>query len=275
MKHGNWKRGCPTCRMCSIPIESTRPGSRWKNSNRNSCCWTTASNTGVWLAIWTSCCWTPPNRSAAVACSRAACCASRSRDLARADLVVLTRTDLVSPARRDQIRHQALQQAPRAAWAEVAYRPSRLLSASGQSFPLDAWAGARVAAFCGIGNPQAFRETLTRQGWHVAQFHEFPDHHRFTRSDVESLAREAHASGTCAPSCVPTRTSSNWAPTDWARCPCWRCSLKPRSSAARPRSKTACAACSSKRHRKRRECEARRPRASNVLRITSLRAMVS
>lgn len=115
--------------------------------------------------------------------------------LARADLIVLTRADLVSPARRDQIRHQALQQAPRAAWAEVAYRPSRLLSASGQSFPLDAWAGARVAAFCGIGNPQAFRETLTRQGWQVALFHEFPDHHRFTRSDVELLAREAHASG--------------------------------------------------------------------------------
>ena len=51
--------------------------------------------------------------------------------------------------------------------------------------------GKPVAAFCGIGNPAGFRHTLETCGWQVAGFREFPDHHRFNRADVQSLAEWA------------------------------------------------------------------------------------
>jgi tetraacyldisaccharide 4'-kinase len=56
---------------------------------------------------------------------------------------------------------------------------------------LEAFAGSTVGAFCGIGNPTAFRRTLESLGATVADFRVYPDHHAYTRSDVEELTRWA------------------------------------------------------------------------------------
>jgi tetraacyldisaccharide 4'-kinase len=50
-------------------------------------------------------------------------------------------------------------------------------------------------AFCGIGNPRAF--FLDLQNWQipVVRARAFPDHHRYTSSEVEALARAARAAG--------------------------------------------------------------------------------
>src|SRR5262249_42562101 len=48
-----------------------------------------------------------------------------------------------------------------------------------------------VAAFCGIGNPEAFRRTLAGLGAGVTAFRAFADHHAYTRVDVEDLRRWA------------------------------------------------------------------------------------
>jgi tetraacyldisaccharide 4'-kinase len=45
-----------------------------------------------------------------------------------------------------------------------------------------------IGAFCGIGNPAAFRRTLEGLGAAVADFRTFPDHHPYTRADVDDLA---------------------------------------------------------------------------------------
>ena len=47
--------------------------------------------------------------------------------------------------------------------------------------------GKPVGAFCGIGNPEAFRRTLTDLGAEVIAFRAFPDHHPYTRADVDDL----------------------------------------------------------------------------------------
>jgi tetraacyldisaccharide 4'-kinase len=109
--------------------------------------------------------------------------------LARADCIVLTRADMIVPAARDALRKRALQLAPRAAWAECIHRPAALISANGDELPLDALRGQRVAAFCGIGNPAGFRHTLESLGCRVEAWREFPDHHDYTREDVDELAR--------------------------------------------------------------------------------------
>lgn len=108
--------------------------------------------------------------------------------LQRADLVALTRCDLVDPAQREAIRQRVSVLAPQAKWIEVCFGPSHLFSASGSKRALDSVSGQSIAAFCGVGNPSAFRKTLVSSGLKVKAFREFPDHHEFSRQDIDSLA---------------------------------------------------------------------------------------
>ena len=108
--------------------------------------------------------------------------------LRRADVVVLSRADLLDAPGREAIRCQVQRIAPQAAWAEVAHAPQALISAGGQEEPLASLQGTRLAAFCGVGNPAGVRHTLQACRYQVAGFREFPDHYCYTRADVASLA---------------------------------------------------------------------------------------
>src|SRR5262249_38233969 len=55
--------------------------------------------------------------------------------------------------------------------------------------------GSRGLAFAGIGDPEKFFATLSRAGVEVAIRRGFPDHHRFTAADAESLLAEADRAG--------------------------------------------------------------------------------
>jgi len=96
--------------------------------------------------------------------------------LQRADIVCLSRADQIAAADRDAIRQRVAQIAPQAEWCQVVHAPSELRNAAGLSQPLSMLRGRRVAAFCGIGNPAAFRRTLDEAGCDVAWWREFPDH---------------------------------------------------------------------------------------------------
>lgn len=51
--------------------------------------------------------------------------------------------------------------------------------------------GKTVIAFAGIGRPQKFFDSLIAAGAHVIQTMAFPDHHRFTETEIENLQKEA------------------------------------------------------------------------------------
>ncbi|MDT7689412.1 MAG: tetraacyldisaccharide 4-kinase [Acidobacteriota bacterium] len=55
--------------------------------------------------------------------------------------------------------------------------------------------GTPVAAFCAVGNPRAFFEHVRREGFELLHTRAFPDHHAYTTSEVESLARDARSRG--------------------------------------------------------------------------------
>ncbi|MCY4595831.1 MAG: tetraacyldisaccharide 4'-kinase [Bryobacterales bacterium] len=55
--------------------------------------------------------------------------------------------------------------------------------------------GERVAAFCGIGNPQSFFLQLQEAGCQIVLERAFPDHHRYSRHDLDGLSRSAAANG--------------------------------------------------------------------------------
>lgn len=107
--------------------------------------------------------------------------------LRRADIAVLSRADMITKEQRESIRQRVLSIAPGIAWAEVTHAPESLLNTSGETLPIDKLQGKRVAAFCGLGNPAGFLGTLSSCGLEPVDFREFPDHHRYSKSDVEKL----------------------------------------------------------------------------------------
>jgi tetraacyldisaccharide 4'-kinase len=116
--------------------------------------------------------------------------------LARADVVVLSRSDLVKPFQRAGIRQRVVLLAPDALWCEVKHAPASLINASGQIEALDSLRDRRVAAFCGLGNPAGFRRTLESTGCQIVAWREFPDHHAYSPADhnaIQSLATAAAA----------------------------------------------------------------------------------
>jgi len=54
---------------------------------------------------------------------------------------------------------------------------------------------SRVAAFCGLGNPEAFWRTLEQLALRPILRETFPDHHRYSIADLKRLAAEAAAAG--------------------------------------------------------------------------------
>jgi len=74
-----------------------------------------------------------------------------------------------------------------------------------------ALAGRKVVAFAGIGRPEKFFATLKQCGARLTADHSFPDHHPFTRADIEALLAEAEANEALA---VTTAKDSVRLPAD-------------------------------------------------------------
>lgn len=51
--------------------------------------------------------------------------------------------------------------------------------------------GREIIAFAGIGRPEKFRDTLTEIGATILDWHPFPDHHPYQRTDIEALLAQA------------------------------------------------------------------------------------
>ncbi len=120
------------------------------------------------------------------------------RGLCRADAIILTRASQIDQAARGEIReavHRARGGHPPQVWLETEHRPIAVRSASGVTEPIEVLSGQRVAAFCGIGNPSAFRRTLAEIGVDLVGFRSFADHHPYSRQDVDTLARWAASTG--------------------------------------------------------------------------------
>jgi len=113
--------------------------------------------------------------------------------LARADVIVLSRADQIDAEQIERIRRRMLRYAPRSLWAESRHAPALVLQIGKEPAPADDLRGKRAAAFCGIGNPAAFRKTLSDLRLDVVAFREYPDHHRYRREDIAELSHWAAA----------------------------------------------------------------------------------
>jgi tetraacyldisaccharide 4'-kinase len=111
--------------------------------------------------------------------------------LGRADLVLLTRCDQVSRSECQAVRDVVRRRAPGCPVVETSHQPIELMDGLGHRARVEELARRPVAAFCGIGNPAAFRRTLGRLGADLRAFRVYPDHHAYTQADVNDLRRWA------------------------------------------------------------------------------------
>lgn len=111
--------------------------------------------------------------------------------LRRAHLAILTRCNQASPETVRAIRQQVEQLAPRLPIIETGFVPECLVNSRGETLEFRELQGKPVAAFCGIGNPDGFRQTLEQAGFRPQGLREFADHHHYTRADIEMLIKFA------------------------------------------------------------------------------------
>ncbi|GHT21952.1 tetraacyldisaccharide 4'-kinase [Planctomycetales bacterium] len=111
--------------------------------------------------------------------------------LRRADVVLLSRADLIDEKERNTIKEKVFQTAPGIIWGEIIHKPEKLIHLDGKTAETESLRGKTALAFCGIGNPAAFRKTLEQCGVNVLEWTEFPDHHHYTAADLQRLEKKA------------------------------------------------------------------------------------
>ncbi|VTR97245.1 tetraacyldisaccharide 4 -kinase : Tetraacyldisaccharide 4'-kinase OS=Singulisphaera acidiphila (strain ATCC BAA-1392 / DSM 18658 / VKM B-2454 / MOB10) GN=lpxK PE=3 SV=1: LpxK [Gemmata massiliana] len=111
--------------------------------------------------------------------------------LRRAGAILLTRCDQIPEAEVEAIRAWVTRRFPQVPIATTEHRPTELVGyneANEEVHELvESLGGKTVGGFCGIGNPVAFRHTLESLGACTTDFRTFPDHHAYTREDVDDL----------------------------------------------------------------------------------------
>jgi len=76
----------------------------------------------------------------------------------------------------------------RAIQFHAVFMPTSMVRVSdGTRQSLDVARGSTCVAFCGIARPGPFRQMLEEFGLTLKEFQEFPDHHRYTKRDLEFL----------------------------------------------------------------------------------------
>lgn len=117
--------------------------------------------------------------------------------LKRADIVLLSRADLIGENERSALKERVKRIAPHVIWATISHRAKNLVIFRDEKFermPLETlreYAQKRVLAVCGIGNPAAFEKTLKTLGLPQIDILTFPDHHNYTENDVAQIGSSA------------------------------------------------------------------------------------
>jgi tetraacyldisaccharide 4'-kinase len=113
------------------------------------------------------------------------------RALARADIVVITRTES-SPGIESAIRARS---AAPIFYAQPRIDSIRRVEKGDLTAPVAENSTGSLFAFCAIGNPNGFIQTLREARLRIAGHEFFPDHHRYTNADADRILREALDSG--------------------------------------------------------------------------------
>lgn len=118
--------------------------------------------------------------------------------LKRTDIILLTRVD-VSNTPIDDLRNEINQRVLNTPILESIHQPTSLYDLGNHNtaannthtIQLKDLGGKRILAVCGIGNPDAFKNTLQTFNPEFIELLAFPDHHNYTDSDIENIIQQS------------------------------------------------------------------------------------
>jgi len=114
--------------------------------------------------------------------------------LARAGIFVITRSDFGRVV--ESIEHLLRRYNPRAPIFHARVRPEAWVACgTDDTMPASALPYSRVAAFCGLGNPESFWCTLSALGLNVVDRLRFDDHHAYKPWELRFLSHQFRQAG--------------------------------------------------------------------------------
>jgi tetraacyldisaccharide 4'-kinase len=115
-------------------------------------------------------------------------------ELKRADIFVVTKTPLQSPLTKGGIRGVLLNELkeinPSAPVYFSEYRTHKVRDLDGNEYPVEMLRDKKIYAFCGIANPESFKQTVLSLYGKLSGFKAYRDHHRYSESDVLYLQNQ-------------------------------------------------------------------------------------
>lgn len=111
--------------------------------------------------------------------------------LARADAVVITRCDQVKETDLAELEQKLRQINSNMIIARAIHAPIFAESIKNKKISLESLKGRKVFAFCGIGNPQAFLNTINTLGCDVVGSRVYNDHQHYNSDDVAGICEQA------------------------------------------------------------------------------------
>ena len=129
--------------------------------------------------------------------------------LKRARAAIFTRSDQAPPESVAKQIGELRSSFPNLVVATARHAPVELIREGHAPLEPTRLRGRKVLAFCGIGNPDAFRRTLADLGAEVIAHRTFADHHAYTKQDVKSLRDWASA--------YPANTDVLTTQKDWVK----------------------------------------------------------
>jgi tetraacyldisaccharide 4'-kinase len=115
--------------------------------------------------------------------------------LNRTDAAVLTRCDQISESELSRIEKKLQLINPDMVIAKSIHNPICAKTMTGEKITIEQLKGKKIFAFCGIGNPNAFLNTIRNTDANLVGSKIYNDHHRYTDSDVDDIHGQANRLG--------------------------------------------------------------------------------
>jgi len=111
--------------------------------------------------------------------------------LKRVDGIVITRCDQISEAELSKIEKKLEAINPNMIIARSRHAPAFVKSADNKEISLEHLKGKKIFAFCGIGNPDAFLNTIKQLGGNLIGSKVYNDHHHYTNDCLADIYEQA------------------------------------------------------------------------------------
>lgn len=122
------------------------------------------------------------------------------KEIKRANVIVLTKTNTPRQVSGSETLPEVLIKEissynPKMPIFLSRHEPTCLRTFSGKELPVDTLSGKNILGFCGIGNPDSFKNTLTTADVQLRDFITFRDHFKYTHKDISRIKAAAMKCG--------------------------------------------------------------------------------